>query len=156
MPGRPRLSRTHLRLPAAAPLLLVVTLTGCSGAVEVEGAPAGADQGCRDLVAALPSTLAGAPARATTGAPGTAAWGDPAIVLTCGTEPPGPTTQECVRVDDVDWVLLAGDADGAILSTYGRDPAVRVEVPGEYGPAPFVLTELGEAVQALPAQATCV
>ena len=134
----------------------MLLLPGCSGAVEVEGAPAGAGQGCRDVVAALPSTLAGAPARATTGAPGTAAWGDPAIVLTCGTEPPGPTTLECVRVDEVDWVLLAGDSTGAILSTYGRDPAVTVEVPEEYGPAPFVLAELGEAVRAVPDQAACV
>lgn len=132
-------------------------LAGCSAAVEAEGGPDGNGQPCRDLVAALPSTLAGAPARATSGAPGTAAWGDPAIVLACGTEPLGPTTLECITVDDrVDWVLLAGGNDGAVLTTYGREPAVTVEVPGAYGPAPFVLAELTEAVETVPADAGCV
>lgn len=155
MPRRQRLSVTDARLPALLAGALLVA--GCSGAVTVEGGADGSSQACRDVLALLPATLAGAPSRATTGEPGTAAWGDPAIVLACGTEPIGPTTLECVTVDDrVDWVVLAGGTDGAILTTYGRDPAVTVEVPGQYGPAPFVLTELGDAVQAVPATASCV
>lgn len=106
--------------------------------------------------------VAGAARRDTTGGPGTAAWGDPAILLRCGEEAVVVTALPCVGVplgngDEVDWVVLASDSSGAIVRAYGRDPAVEVEVPASYGPAPVgVLPELGEAVAAIPATSVCV
>ena len=125
---------------------------------------AGEDGGsarCADVVAALPTTVAGGPARETSGGPGTAAWGDPAVLLRCGVEPPGATTQPCVGVPgplgEVDWIVLANDDSGSIVRTFGREPAVEVEVPATYGPAPVsVLPELSEAVSLVPATSVCV
>ena len=116
---------------------------------------------CADVLALLPTSLAGAARRDTTGGPGTAAWGDPAILLRCGVEPVGATTQPCVGVPgpdgDVDWVVLALDDTGAIVRTFGREPAVEVEVPAGYGPAPVsVLPDLGDAVSVVPARSVCV
>jgi hypothetical protein len=126
--------------------------------VDVEPAPGGASPECREFVASLPSTLAGLGRRgADSAAAGVAAWGDPAVVLRCGTGAIGPTTLPCVSIDGVDWVVVAQGDDGAArLATFGRVPAVEVEVPGAYAPAPPVLTGLSDAVAALPTERACV
>jgi len=140
-------------LPAAG---LALLLAGCAGPVRVEPAAQGASLACRDVVSRLPGSLVDEPRRGAEGA-GVAAWGDPAIVLRCGTEPLGPTTRECVTVDGVDWVVLAqGDDGAAAFATYGRSPGVEVEVPGAYAPAPAVLPALAPAVSALPTERSCV
>jgi hypothetical protein len=127
----------------------------------VQSAPDGASPQCAEVLALLPTTLAGAARRDTTGGPGTAAWGDPAILLRCGEDPVVATTQPCVGVPgsdgDVDWVVLATSDSGSIVRTFARDPAVEVEVPAQYGPAPVaVLPELGPAVEVVEASAVCV
>lgn len=137
-------------------------LAGCSSAVGIQSAPDGDSAACAEVVALLPTTVAGATRRDTTGGPGTAAWGDPAILLRCGEDPVTVTSLPCVGVplgedDEVDWVVLASDASGAIVRSYGREPAVQVEVPADYGPAPVgVLPELGEAVASVPATSVCL
>ncbi|WP_380168704.1 DUF3515 domain-containing protein [Jannaschia sp. R86511] len=163
-PGRPGPVGTllHASLLVGAVLGGSLLLSACSAAVPVQAAPEGGSPGCATVMAALPATLADAPRRDTTGGAGTAAWGDPAILLRCGVEPLGATSQPCVGVptDDggeVDWVVLAGDGTGSIVRTYGRVPAVEVEVPGRYGPAPVsVLPGLGEALQAIEPTSVCV
>ena len=145
---------------AAATAVTAVALVGCAGPVTVESAPDGASQACADVLALLPAVLVGAARRETGGGAGTAAWGDPAILLRCGEEVVLASTQPCVTVpgepDGVDWVVLASDGSGSIVRTFGRDPAVEVEVPAAYGPAPVsVLPELGLAVSAVPATAVC-
>ncbi|WP_376984091.1 DUF3515 family protein [Aquipuribacter hungaricus] len=160
MPGRQRLSRARR---AAVPVLLglaaVALVPGCAGPVQVTAAPEGSSDACADVLALLPAELAGQPERETRGA-GTAAWGDPAVLLRCGEEPVLASTQPCVSVpgggEDVDWVVLASDDSGSIVRTFGRDPSVEVEVPATYGPAPVaVLPDLAEAVAAVPATAVC-
>ena len=43
----------------------------------------------------------------------TAAWGDPSqVILRCGVNVPGPTTDRCVSVNDVDWVIKEGNPCG--------------------------------------------
>lgn len=134
-----------------------LALVGCAGTVDVEPAPEGASPACRELTGDLPATVADQPRRGADGSSGVAAWGDPAIVLRCGTDPLGPTTQECVTVNDVDWVVLAQDDEGAaVFATYGRVPAVEVEVPAEYAPAPSVLPALARAVGSLPTERSCL
>jgi hypothetical protein len=122
----------------------------------VDPAPAGTTPACRGLVSQLPAELAGQPRRGTDGAPGVAAWGDPAILLICGTTPLGATTLPCLSVDGVDWIVLAqDDQGGARFATFGRDPAVEVEVPSQYAPAPGALAGLADTVSDLPQGREC-
>ncbi len=158
--------RRQLLTPRRVALLLGVPVTAaavssCSAPVPVDAAEDGGSAACADVVALLPTTLADSPRRDTTGGPGTAAWGDPAILLRCGVEPVAASTQPCVGVPgsdgEVDWVVLANDGTGSIVRTFGRDPAVEVEVPASYGPAPVsVLPDLGEAVSVMDPTAVCV
>ncbi len=79
----------------------------------------------------------------------TAAWGDPPLIARCGLPSPGPTTEDCVVVNGVDWVIHPL-SDGTRLTTYGRDPAIELLVPGAYGPAPLLLPAFDGAAHALP------
>ncbi|QFG68998.1 DUF3515 family protein [Ornithinimicrobium pratense] len=80
---------------------------------------------------------------------GVAAWGDPPIVARCGKQPPGPTTEQCLDVNGVDWVLTELD-DGAMFTTYGRDPAIEVLVPDTHESAPLLLPVFGAAAEQVP------
>ncbi len=60
-----------------------------------------------------------------------------------------PTTAECLRVNDVDWVIRTL-TDGASFTTYGTDPALEVLVPGAYAPEPMILPDLTTLAASLP------
>lgn len=75
---------------------------------------------------------------------GVAAWGDPAIVARCGKQPPGPTTDQCLDINGIDWVATPLD-DGTMFTTYGRSPALEVLVPDAYDTAPLWLPAFTEA-----------
>ena len=126
----------------------VMLLSGCSRAPQVALAPAAATGVCS--TAAWPATV-GNVARVTTDpvSGSVAAWGDPAIVARCGLDPLGPTTDDCVTVDGVDWVVRPL-SDGSIATTYGRDPAIEVLAPSAYGPVPLLLPAFSAAAGALP------
>jgi hypothetical protein len=99
---------------------------------------------------ALPSTVLHQKHRDTDPtSPALAAWGDPPIVLRCGVSPPGPTTDQCIAVDGIDWVARAVSG-GYSFTTYGRTPAVQVLVPRHYAPETFALTALTAAVSTVP------
>ena len=101
--------------------------------------------------AAWPSTVAQQARVTTEPASGSiAAWGDPAIVARCGLEALGPTTDDCVTVDGVDWVVRAL-SDGSVATTYGRDPAIEVLAPAAYGPVPLLLPAFAAVASTLPA-----
>ena len=55
----------------------------------------------------------------------------------CGLPAPAPTTDSCVVVDGVDWVVREL-TDGTAV-TFGREPAIEVLVPQEHGPVPLLL-----------------
>jgi hypothetical protein len=122
--------------------MLVVLTAGCSGGPPViettDLSPAQA-QACRDLVSDLPDTLAGQSSVEVEGdtAYG-AAWGDPAIVLTCGVPPMDLSdVLRCTEADGVGWLVpddeLAGDRD-ATFTADGWRPRVRLLVPEDYLP----------------------
>lgn len=106
---------------------------------------------CATAVQKLPESLAGAVEQPVNDeAAGSArAWGNPAIVARCGVVPPGPTTDPCVTVDDVDWVVQDLD-DGVALVTYGRTPALEVLVPLSYPQSVDLVAPLADAAQELP------
>ena len=82
-------------------------------------------------------------------APAVPRLGDPAIVARCGVPTPGPTTNDCLTVNDVDWVATPL-SDGTRFVTYGRDPAIEVLVPKAYAPEGSLLPAFAPAALALP------
>ena len=153
---------------AALGTTLALGLTGCSSAVVVDVAPHAADPVCASIVLALPDTLDDLPHLGTT-SQATVAWGDPTdpVVLRCGVEPPGPTTDQCVTASDettsVDWIAVSGPADenGAAdwtFTTYGRSPAVEVLVPASVTStrSTSFLLELGPAVSQVEQTRRCL
>ena len=68
---------------------------------------------------------------------------------------PGPTTDQCVSVDGVDWVVR-DEAENWRLTTYGRDPAVEVLFTKTGTSSDTVMTALGSAVEQIPAERACV
>lgn len=148
---------------AVSLLLLCGGLTGCAvGQIKTEAAPHAADPLCAEVVLNLPHTLGTQPALTTT-SQATAAWGDPAepILLHCGVEVPGPTTDSCTTVSDsagaeVDWITRTR-SDSWVFTTYGREPAVQLLVPTSAAAdgAEFLI-QLGTAVAPLPVSRTCL
>lgn len=141
---------------------------GCTSPLAVPAAPHAADPACASVVLALPRELDGM-ARIPTGSQATVAWGDRTspVVLRCGVDPPPPTTDPCVNVDDgtiaVDWVAVAGvaDEDGAApwtFTTYGRQPAVEVTVPAAVTRerSTSFLIDLGPAVATVEQTRACL
>jgi hypothetical protein len=125
-----------------------VLLGACSRAPEVALAPAADAPVC--AAAAWPSTVARQARVQTEPASGSvAAWGDPAVVARCGLDPLGPTTDDCVTVDGVDWVVRPL-SDGSVATTYGRDPAIEVLAPAAYGPVPLLLPAFTAVASTLP------
>jgi hypothetical protein len=126
---------TRTRRPAvrkiafAAVITAVVSLSlaGCAQTVALDAAPHANNPGCAAISVRLPKSIAGQAER-NTDAQGTSAWGDPTtILLRCGVALVGPTTQPCITVSGIDWVLeSAQDAKVTRYITFGRDPATEV------------------------------
>ncbi|WP_269211777.1 DUF3515 domain-containing protein [Nocardioides sp. cx-169] len=127
----------------ASAVLLAGALTSC-GAPEIESVDLDeADTAaCRDLLAALPERVAGhdrvdvEPEDALG-----AAWGDPALVLTCGAEEPAyDETWQCEVALGVGWLappdLLEADQQDEDITVWAvsHDPLVSLEIPSDYRP----------------------
>jgi hypothetical protein len=148
-----------------ASIVGVGVLAGCASAVPAEVAPHATDPVCASVVLAMPDSLGdGLPQRDTT-AQATTAWGDPAapVVLRCGVEPLGPTTEHCQTVEtpggpSIDWVVVEGDAGDWTLTTYGREPAVELHVPAQVVAerSTAFVDQLGPAVALTEQLRTCV
>ncbi|WP_395242862.1 DUF3515 family protein [Agromyces sp. MMS24-K17] len=157
MPHRPAPALRRARLGAGILLAAVAaaTLTGCSQPVPFDAAPDASDPACADVVVRLPDEVAGLAERETS-AQGTGAWGTPAaVLLACGVTPPGPTTERCVSVDGVDWIIDETDAPRYRFTTFGRTPAVQVVVDNEVVSGTTAITDLSGAVAAIPADGAC-
>ncbi len=150
-----RAARRRL-LVAAAGLLLLGVAGGVLYAVQSPpgiAAPAHVVE-CETPMTQMPKTVGDQPAGDVTVAEGTdprdvRQWGDPAIIATCGWPALGPTSDQCLDVDGVDWVAHEL-SDGVRFTTFGRDPAIEVLVPDAYAPAPLLLPAFNPAARALP------
>jgi hypothetical protein len=139
-----------------AAVLIAAVLTGCSPTVTLTAASYAADPGCAEVTVRLPDTL-DEQERRQTDAQATAAWGEPATVLLhCGVEPLGPTTDRCISISGVDWVEDATDAPVYSYTTYGRSPAIEVTIDSEKASGTNVLTDLSGIVSILPVGDACV
>ncbi|GAA2603927.1 hypothetical protein GCM10010399_38620 [Dactylosporangium fulvum] len=101
-------------------------------AVRVEAAPLDPDTAtiCRALVAKLPSTLGGLDRRpVTAGNEQNAAFGDPAIVLSCGTTKPAiPQNAQLLGLSNVCW-FPEEHGDQTVWQTVDRKVPLQVVVP---------------------------
>lgn len=118
--------------------------------MSLDPAPLANDPACADVIVRLPDQVDGQDRR-WTDAQSTGAWGDPtAVILTCGIEPPGPTTLPCQTVDGVDWIIDDADAPRYRVTTYGRTPAVELYLDNEVVSSAAVLESLSNIVSLLP------
>ncbi|MFC5790456.1 DUF3515 domain-containing protein [Agromyces tardus] len=152
----PRTPRSAVRGAALGLAVVAVgVLAGCSQAVPFETAPEATDPDCAAVVVRLPDEVAGL-AQRETNAQGTGAWGAPAsVLLRCGVTPPGPTTERCVSVDGVDWIIDESDAPRYLFTTYGRTPAVEVLVDNDVVSGSTAISDLSAAVSVIPAEREC-
>lgn len=107
---------------------------------------------CRALLSAVPADIDGHRRRPTTGDPErVAAWGDPPVVLRCGTgqrvEPTG--TAQVLTVNGIDWVYDERP-DVTLWRTVGRVVTVEITVPRAYrtGSAESVVNPLSGPIHA--------
>lgn len=146
---------------AAAGLAAAALLSGCSASVVTSPAPKAADPACANAMLKTPDSLAGGERRTTT-SQGTTAYGDPAtVVVSCGVETPAPTTDKCLSVDGVDWVVREARGSGTpshtwTATTYGREPAIQVVMDADRVPSSDVLPGLSTAAGELPQKRRCL
>ena len=158
-------SRRTRGVAVCALLLSLAGLSGCGDEpvqIDLPLLSAADDAACDALVDDLPDLLHDLDRRLVSPAAAHgAAWGDPAIVLRCGTEMPEGLDEfsECLEANGVGWFLPpeaeddAGDetdpADVTIAAA-GYRPVVSVTIPGEYRPegVAAVTAGLAEAVDA--------
>lgn len=161
------LLRRTLPLALATPFLL----TSCgSGTVEIEPVKVdAADRStCQQLVRALPATLDGLVTRAI--APKSAlghAWGDPAVVLSCGVSMPAgfQPGASCEENNGVGWYVpteqFADLGEDLTVFTIGREPVVELLIPAEHRrngafPADVLATLADPIKEAIPTHEPCV
>ena len=137
-------------LVAAGLLAAACSGTDAVEAVEVDAPDLTADQAttCAALVEALPTKLLTHAERDVTPADApAAAWGDPAIVVTCGVEMPDDFEPgaSCEEVNGVGWfVPMDQFSDIRVdlaVHTIGFDPVVRLEIPADYRKDPAVVAD---------------
>ncbi len=114
------------------------------------------DPACAGVIVRLPDTVAGLERR-TTNAQSTGAWGNPsAVELRCGIEPSGPTTQMCVNVSGVDWIIDESNAPIYRFEAYGRSPGLEVYVDNELASGTLTVTDLAAVARLLPQTRQCL
>jgi hypothetical protein len=149
------------RLPALAGVAAAVAvLAACSGPVDLTAPTpqANARTICRDLISHTPDVVDGQKRREIAHpSPYTAAWGDPAITLSCGVPKPEAlnAASECFEVNGVGW-FSEKQADGYRFTTIGRKVYAQVMVPKKYVPSD-PLVDLSKAISdQLPVVQPCV
>lgn len=122
----------------------------------MKAAPDANNPACADVIVRLPDSLGGLERRHTN-AQATGAWGDPArVLLYCGIAPSGPTTDSCVAVNGVDWIIDESRAPLYRFEAYGRSPGLEVVIDGDAKVSSSdVITALGNAVSQLPQERKC-
>lgn len=114
------------------------------------------DPACAEVIIRLPDEVAEHKQRRTN-AQSTAAWGNPtALELICGIEPSGPTTDRCVSVNGIDWIIDPSADPIYRFEAYGRSPGLEVFVDSELSSGTEALLDLSLAVSQLPQLRECI
>lgn len=139
---------------------MIGLLAGCSGPVDLAAPrPEGtARTVCRELISHTPDVVDGKERREIAHpSPYTAAWGNPAITLSCGVPRPARlnAASECFEVNGVGW-FSEQRADGYRFTTIGRKAYAQVLVPKKYVPSD-PLVDLSRSINDhLPVVQPCV
>jgi hypothetical protein len=91
-----------------------------------------AELACPVLMGQLPLDLAGESSRMVrSDSPYAYAWGDPAVVLICGADPPAGFVADAATlvVSGVQWYVDTSDPDTVVWTTVDRTVPVEVRVP---------------------------
>lgn len=130
-------------------------LSACTSMVAgIEEADDSTNPDCAEIMVALPEKVANLERRRTD-TQSTAAWGEPAaVILRCGVEVPGPTTDHCVEANGVDWVVRE-EGENWRITTYGRDPAVEVLFDDTRAGSSSVMVDLGPAMERIEQTRFC-
>lgn len=145
----------HGAIASLTAIGLSAGLAGCAGDVPLDAAVNANDPACADVIVRLPQTVADLEQR-TTNAQSTGAWGDPAgVLLRCGIEPSGPTTDECVNVNGIDWIIDRSNPPLYRFEAYGRTPGLEVIVDSEQASGTATVVDLASVVSILPQERQC-
>ena len=119
------------------PLFLAVAsvalaATACAAPLVVDPAPYAGDAGCAAIMLGIPDEVGGLTLRATS-SQATAAYGkDSPIIVRCGVDVPGPSSERCVAIDtpaaSADWLVLENSDTWQAIS-FGVNPATEVLIP---------------------------
>jgi hypothetical protein len=152
MPRNPSVTRVPLLLLGAG---VILAASACSPIVDVDPAEDAANPACAPMMVILPQFVADFPRRETS-SQATAAWGDPSrVILRCGVPAPGPTTDQCVNVNGIDWVLREGDGSWTAV-TYGRTPATELVFNPDEVAESTILVDLADAAAKIPQTDRCL
>lgn len=155
LPSRRSSARSLGTFAAVAAMLGVATLTGCAGQVPMQPSDDANNPACADVIVRLPETVAEQKKR-TTNAQATGAWGEKsAVQLVCGVEPTGPTTDDCVNVNGVDWVIDDSAAPIYRFEAYGRSPGLAVYIDSDQVSGTEVAVDLSAVAKELPQERQC-
>ncbi|NUT34643.1 MAG: DUF3515 domain-containing protein [Hamadaea sp.] len=167
----PRLLATVIAVPVALMTGVLVFLLGmpgdqppaepnvaATGPVTVTAASLGerAEVVCRALVAKLPEKVRDARRRPVSAGPEqNAAYGDPAVVLTCGVPTPSfPATDDVWGLNGVCWHATRA-AESTTWTTVDREVPVQVTVPGPAdGSSQWVIGFANAIASAVPSAKT--
>lgn len=153
------MSNRDFKHRAISAVIVAVSLAGglaaCASTVPMEPAEGANDPACADVIVRLPQTVSGLEKRPTN-AQATGAWGDPVgVELRCGVATSGPTTDMCVSVKGVDWIIDESEAPLYRFEAYGRSPGLEVFVNSEIASGTLVATDLTNVAQMLPQLREC-
>lgn len=135
-------------------------LVGCSGdgttpvSIDSPDVDAKTTRACHDFLDALPEKLSGESRVEVEPSDALGmAWGDPAIVVTCGVGVPEEFTRfsACWEANGVGWFSPDDQVEDPTaditLTTIGWTPGVEIRLPGELRPPDGVVVPIGTAVK---------
>jgi hypothetical protein len=111
-----------------------------------------ADAACPTLMPLLPLELQDQPSRRVrSDSPFAYAWGEPAVVLICGVEPPAGYVPgaSAIQINGVQWYVDTSDPESTVWTTVDRPVHVQVTLPSSVDSAPVTALTTPIA-QALP------
>ncbi|MHA3684978.1 DUF3515 family protein [Leucobacter sp. HY1908] len=148
-------SASRIICAAVAAAAATTLLSSCASVVPMEPAADANTPACANVIVRLPDKVAGLDKRETN-AQSTGAWGDGGPVqLVCGEEPTGPTTDQCVSVNGVDWVINDSAAPVYRFEAYGRTPGLAVYVDSETVSGTDAVLDLSAVARQLPQTRKC-
>jgi hypothetical protein len=145
---------------------LLSTSAACAPVITVPVGVEATTPVCAEVVLALPDVVLDQE-KAKTNSQATAAWGEPgaAITFTCGVAAPDPTSEDCQSIttnvygapETFDWILITSSTGFSFVS-YGREPAMMVQVPASLNAEQptAALLDVAQAVAKVPATHACI